>query len=368
MPGGGCLQAVDVPALRQQGPDAGREPGAAGRAVPGPLGAPRPPTPRPRASASCTSSSSWRRAPWTPTTTAAPTWPCWSSWKDPDHPASAVARGVKQTLKEAFRAEAERGGARDPELLARQLLTYLRRRQRRAGARVERLDDGLATATASGTAGRGGAGLAARASRRPQGHGSYAGPCVVSGPPGAFRSLAGRRAEAGHLAPSGLLRGAVLSGPPNVSRLLRVTVLGGHLTLHVPLRITGRVGALAGHRLPQVPSGPPGAGYFPDDRVTRAVAGGRASSRMPYGLPSVGCPLTGHRAPPCRCRRPGGRTFATGLAGHRVPGASFAGHRPAPASPTGHRSARCPLRVVARPPLRVTTTRRGPRPPGPMEP
>ncbi|MFJ4322919.1 TetR/AcrR family transcriptional regulator [Streptomyces tricolor] len=69
--------------------------------------------------------------------------------KDPEHPASAVARGVKQTLKEVFRAEAERGGARDPELLARQLLLIFDGASARAGARVERLDDGLATATAT---------------------------------------------------------------------------------------------------------------------------------------------------------------------------------------------------------------------------
>ncbi|MEV5174293.1 TetR/AcrR family transcriptional regulator [Streptomyces flaveolus] len=69
--------------------------------------------------------------------------------KDPEHPASVVAREAKDTLLSAFRAEAERGGARDPELLARQLLLVFDGANARAGARVERLDDGLATATAT---------------------------------------------------------------------------------------------------------------------------------------------------------------------------------------------------------------------------
>jgi AcrR family transcriptional regulator len=69
--------------------------------------------------------------------------------KDPEHPASAVAREAKETLKDTFRAEAERGGARDPELLARQLVLVFDGASARAGARVERLDDGLATTTAT---------------------------------------------------------------------------------------------------------------------------------------------------------------------------------------------------------------------------
>ncbi|MEU9444459.1 TetR/AcrR family transcriptional regulator [Streptomyces sp. NPDC048304] len=67
--------------------------------------------------------------------------------KNPEHPATRVARGVKERLTEAFRAEAERGGARDPQLLARQLLLVFDGASARAGAGVERLDDGLATAT-----------------------------------------------------------------------------------------------------------------------------------------------------------------------------------------------------------------------------
>ncbi|MFG3659052.1 TetR/AcrR family transcriptional regulator [Streptomyces sp. NPDC047706] len=68
--------------------------------------------------------------------------------KDPEHPASVVARAGKERLKSIFRTQAERGGARDPELLARQLLLVFDGASARAGARVEVLDDGLATATA----------------------------------------------------------------------------------------------------------------------------------------------------------------------------------------------------------------------------
>ncbi|GGS69630.1 TetR/AcrR family transcriptional regulator [Streptomyces cinerochromogenes] len=69
--------------------------------------------------------------------------------KDPGHPASVVAREVKEGLEKSFRAEAERGGARDPGLLARQLLLVFDGASARAGARIEHLDDGLATATAT---------------------------------------------------------------------------------------------------------------------------------------------------------------------------------------------------------------------------
>ncbi|MFF7754519.1 TetR/AcrR family transcriptional regulator [Streptomyces sp. NPDC007971] len=67
--------------------------------------------------------------------------------KDPGHPASQVARAVKEDLKALFRTQAERGGAHDPDLLARQLMLIFDGASARAGARVEHLDDGLATAT-----------------------------------------------------------------------------------------------------------------------------------------------------------------------------------------------------------------------------
>ncbi|MCS0605834.1 TetR/AcrR family transcriptional regulator [Streptomyces sp. LP11] len=69
--------------------------------------------------------------------------------KDPAHPASKVAREVKDGLVETLRAEAERGGAHDPGLLARQLLLVFDGAAARAGSGVEHLSDGLATATAT---------------------------------------------------------------------------------------------------------------------------------------------------------------------------------------------------------------------------
>ncbi|MFJ3230842.1 TetR/AcrR family transcriptional regulator [Streptomyces sp. NPDC086787] len=69
--------------------------------------------------------------------------------KNPDHPASVVARGVKDRLREVFRTQAERGSARDPGLLARQLMLVYDGAGARSGARVEHLDDGLAATTAA---------------------------------------------------------------------------------------------------------------------------------------------------------------------------------------------------------------------------
>ncbi|MDC2954349.1 TetR/AcrR family transcriptional regulator [Streptomyces gilvifuscus] len=66
--------------------------------------------------------------------------------KDPEHPASRVAATAKQWLRDAFRTQAELGGAREPELLARQLMLVFDGASARAGARIETLD-GLATAT-----------------------------------------------------------------------------------------------------------------------------------------------------------------------------------------------------------------------------
>ncbi|MFI6544486.1 TetR/AcrR family transcriptional regulator [Streptomyces prunicolor] len=66
--------------------------------------------------------------------------------KDPGHPASVVARAAKETLQEAFREQAELGGARDPGLLARQLMLVFDGASARAGAKLESLD-GLTVST-----------------------------------------------------------------------------------------------------------------------------------------------------------------------------------------------------------------------------
>jgi len=67
--------------------------------------------------------------------------------KDPGHPASVVALRAKGRLIAAFRTEAERGGARDPELLARQLTLVFDGASARAGAKAETLQ-GLTTTAA----------------------------------------------------------------------------------------------------------------------------------------------------------------------------------------------------------------------------
>ncbi|MEU6593142.1 TetR/AcrR family transcriptional regulator [Streptomyces sp. NPDC046881] len=53
--------------------------------------------------------------------------------KDRSHPASRVAHRVKEDLTAFFRGEAERGGARDPDLLARQLSLVFDGASARAG-------------------------------------------------------------------------------------------------------------------------------------------------------------------------------------------------------------------------------------------
>ncbi|MFG1664566.1 TetR/AcrR family transcriptional regulator [Streptomyces sp. Y7] len=68
--------------------------------------------------------------------------------KNPEHPASEVARGAKDWMKGYFRTQAEDGGARDAELLARQLMLVFDGASARSGARVETLD-GLTVATAT---------------------------------------------------------------------------------------------------------------------------------------------------------------------------------------------------------------------------
>ncbi|MGW2256546.1 TetR/AcrR family transcriptional regulator [Streptomyces sp. NPDC001780] len=57
--------------------------------------------------------------------------------KDPDHPASRIAQRVKGELQSFFHAEAERGGAGDPGLLARQLILVFDGASARFGIRAE---------------------------------------------------------------------------------------------------------------------------------------------------------------------------------------------------------------------------------------
>ncbi|KUN76411.1 TetR/AcrR family transcriptional regulator [Streptomyces griseoruber] len=66
--------------------------------------------------------------------------------KDPEHPASRVARRIKLGLTDFFRTEAVRGGAHDPELLARQLILLFDGASARAGIKADTLS-GLITPT-----------------------------------------------------------------------------------------------------------------------------------------------------------------------------------------------------------------------------
>ncbi|MGW3248081.1 TetR/AcrR family transcriptional regulator, partial [Streptomyces sp. NPDC001070] len=68
--------------------------------------------------------------------------------KDPGHPASIVARRFKDALTDFFRTEARRGGARDPELLARQLTIAFDGSSSRTVVQDQPLG-GLAVATAT---------------------------------------------------------------------------------------------------------------------------------------------------------------------------------------------------------------------------
>jgi AcrR family transcriptional regulator len=68
--------------------------------------------------------------------------------KDPGHVASVVAARGKRNVADFFRAEAERGGAADPGLLARRLTLVYDGAAARAGIRSEVLD-GLAVSTAA---------------------------------------------------------------------------------------------------------------------------------------------------------------------------------------------------------------------------
>ncbi|EDY55990.2 MULTISPECIES: TetR/AcrR family transcriptional regulator [Streptomyces] len=66
--------------------------------------------------------------------------------KDQSHPASRVAHQVKANLTAFFRAEAEQGGASDPDLLARQLSLVFDGASARAGIQADTLT-GLITPT-----------------------------------------------------------------------------------------------------------------------------------------------------------------------------------------------------------------------------
>lgn len=68
--------------------------------------------------------------------------------KSPEHPASLIARRHKDALTSFFQQEAERGGAHDPTLLARQLTVVFDGSSARAVVQAQALD-GLAVATAS---------------------------------------------------------------------------------------------------------------------------------------------------------------------------------------------------------------------------
>ncbi|QMU67372.1 TetR/AcrR family transcriptional regulator [Streptacidiphilus sp. P02-A3a] len=67
--------------------------------------------------------------------------------KDPGHPAAVLARRFKDALTDFFLEEARRSGARDPELLARQLTVVFDGSSARSVVQAQPLD-GLATATA----------------------------------------------------------------------------------------------------------------------------------------------------------------------------------------------------------------------------
>ncbi|PAZ16354.1 TetR family transcriptional regulator [Streptomyces sp. SA15] len=59
--------------------------------------------------------------------------------KDQNHPASRVAHRIKANLTAFFRAEAEQGGASDPDLLARQLILVFDGASARAGIGADKL-------------------------------------------------------------------------------------------------------------------------------------------------------------------------------------------------------------------------------------
>jgi AcrR family transcriptional regulator len=69
--------------------------------------------------------------------------------KDQGHPASRVARQVKENLAAFFRTEAEQGGASDPDLLARQLSLLFDGASARAGIGADNLTGLIAPTVAT---------------------------------------------------------------------------------------------------------------------------------------------------------------------------------------------------------------------------
>ncbi|MDT0345076.1 TetR/AcrR family transcriptional regulator [Streptomyces litchfieldiae] len=69
--------------------------------------------------------------------------------KDRSHPGSRVAHRVKANLKAFFRAEAEQGGASDPDLLARQLILVFDGASARAGIGADNLTGLIAPTVAT---------------------------------------------------------------------------------------------------------------------------------------------------------------------------------------------------------------------------
>jgi AcrR family transcriptional regulator len=69
--------------------------------------------------------------------------------KDQSHPASRVARRAKENLTGFFRAQAEQGGASDPDLLARQLSLVFDGASARAGIGADNLTGLIAPTVAT---------------------------------------------------------------------------------------------------------------------------------------------------------------------------------------------------------------------------
>ena len=68
--------------------------------------------------------------------------------KDSEHPASRVARDIKDDFEVFFRAQAELGGAEDPVMLGRQLIVLFDGASARAGINADDLHGNLATTMA----------------------------------------------------------------------------------------------------------------------------------------------------------------------------------------------------------------------------